>query len=150
MGLAVQQSTVLLDLMGFEVHHSRWLLPQKLGCHLAECRPGTSICRPCPWPCWQSPRLDFAVGLALSLAMRAGVGLLMGLFVGFLVGPAVRFLAGLPMGLAVGLALDGNDVACPFCRIPTLNDQEGLIAYRGKTAYVVMNLYPYNPGHLLI
>jgi len=46
--------------------------------------------------------------------------------------------------------LDGNDVACPFCRIPTLNDQEGLIAYRGKTAYVVMNLYPYNPGHLLI
>lgn len=46
--------------------------------------------------------------------------------------------------------LDGNDVACPFCRIPTLNDQEGLIVYRGKTAYVVMNLYPYNPGHLLI
>jgi ATP adenylyltransferase len=46
--------------------------------------------------------------------------------------------------------LDGNDVACPFCRIPTLNDQEGLIVYRGNTAYVVMNLYPYNPGHLLI
>ena len=46
--------------------------------------------------------------------------------------------------------LDGNDVTCPFCRIPTLNDQEGLIVYRGKTAYVVMNLYPYNPGHLLI
>ena len=46
--------------------------------------------------------------------------------------------------------LDGNDVACPFCRIPTLNDQEGLIVFRGKTAYVVMNLYPYNPGHLLI
>ena len=44
--------------------------------------------------------------------------------------------------------LDGNDVACPFCRIPTLNDQEGLIVFRGKTAYVVMNLYPYNPGHL--
>ena len=46
--------------------------------------------------------------------------------------------------------LDGNDVTCPFCRIPTLNDQEGLIVYRGNTAYVVMNLYPYNPGHLLI
>lgn len=46
--------------------------------------------------------------------------------------------------------LDGNDVACPFCRIPTLADDEGLIVYRGATAYVVMNLYPYNPGHLLI
>jgi ATP adenylyltransferase len=46
--------------------------------------------------------------------------------------------------------LEGNDVACPFCRIPSLPDEEGLIVYRGKTAFVVMNLYPYNPGHLLI
>lgn len=46
--------------------------------------------------------------------------------------------------------LDGNDVSCPFCRIPTLPDEEALIVYRGITAYVVMNLYPYNPGHLLI
>lgn len=43
-----------------------------------------------------------------------------------------------------------NDVDCPFCRIPKLDDQEGLIVYRGENAYVVMNLYPYNPGHLLI
>jgi ATP adenylyltransferase len=41
-------------------------------------------------------------------------------------------------------------VACPFCRIPSLQDEEGLIVYRGTSAYVVMNLYPYNPGHLLI
>jgi len=46
--------------------------------------------------------------------------------------------------------LEGNEVKCPFCRIPTLDDQEGLIVHRGATAYVVMNLYPYNPGHLLI
>lgn len=46
--------------------------------------------------------------------------------------------------------LEGNDVACPFCRIPSLPDEEGLIVHRGKTAFVVMNLYPYNPGHLLI
>jgi len=46
--------------------------------------------------------------------------------------------------------LEGNEVECPFCRIPTLDDQEGLIVHRGATAYVVMNLYPYNPGHLLI
>ncbi len=46
--------------------------------------------------------------------------------------------------------LPGNDVPCPFCRIPTLEDEEGLVVARGTTAYVVMNLYPYNAGHLLI
>jgi len=46
--------------------------------------------------------------------------------------------------------LDGNDVDCPFCRIPSLTDEEGLVVARGKSAYVVMNLYPYNPGHLLV
>ena len=46
--------------------------------------------------------------------------------------------------------LDQNDVQCPFCRIPTLSDEEGLIVARGEFAYAVMNLYPYNAGHLLI
>jgi ATP adenylyltransferase len=46
--------------------------------------------------------------------------------------------------------LSENGVDCPFCRIPTLNDEEGLIVARGQSAYVVMNLYPYNAGHLLI
>ena len=46
--------------------------------------------------------------------------------------------------------LDGNDVECPFCRIPNLGDEEGLVVARGKHVYAVMNLYPYNPGHLLI
>jgi ATP adenylyltransferase len=46
--------------------------------------------------------------------------------------------------------LGDNGVRCPFCRVPTLDDQTGLIVARGNTAYVVMNLYPYNAGHLLI
>jgi ATP adenylyltransferase len=46
--------------------------------------------------------------------------------------------------------LEGNEVACPFCAIPEKTDEEGLIVHRGKAAYVVMNLYPYNPGHLLV
>lgn len=46
--------------------------------------------------------------------------------------------------------LEGNDVPCPFCSIPAFSDEEGLMVHRGKTAYVVMNLYPYNPGHLLV
>jgi len=45
--------------------------------------------------------------------------------------------------------LPGNEVPCPFCKIIDLPDEEALIVYRGKTSYVVMNLYPYNAGHLL-
>jgi ATP adenylyltransferase len=46
--------------------------------------------------------------------------------------------------------LDTNDISCPFCAIPEKNDEAGLIVHRGDAAYVVMNLYPYNPGHLLV
>jgi ATP adenylyltransferase len=46
--------------------------------------------------------------------------------------------------------LPGNGIECPFCRVPSLDDAEGLIVHRGETAYVVMNLYPYNAGHLLV
>ena len=46
--------------------------------------------------------------------------------------------------------LAGNEITCPFCEIPAMGDEEGLVVYRGTNAYVVMNLYPYNPGHLLI
>lgn len=44
----------------------------------------------------------------------------------------------------------GNEIECPFCRIAALDDAEALIVARGKEAYVVMNLYPYNAGHLLV
>lgn len=40
--------------------------------------------------------------------------------------------------------------ACPFCRVIGLDDAEGLIVHRGQLAFVVLNLYPYAPGHLLI
>jgi ATP adenylyltransferase len=43
-----------------------------------------------------------------------------------------------------------DEADCPFCRIPTLPDEDGLVIHRGETAYVVLNLYPYNPGHLLV
>jgi ATP adenylyltransferase len=46
--------------------------------------------------------------------------------------------------------LPGNDVECPFCKILKLSDEEALIVFRGVDAYVVMNLYPYNAGHLLV
>jgi ATP adenylyltransferase len=43
-----------------------------------------------------------------------------------------------------------NKDDCPFCVGPTRSDEESLIVHRGKTCYVVLNLFPYNPGHLLI
>lgn len=39
---------------------------------------------------------------------------------------------------------------CPFCAAPDKDDDEGLIVHRGRHCYVVLNLFPYNPGHLLI
>jgi ATP adenylyltransferase len=42
----------------------------------------------------------------------------------------------------------GDD--CPFCRSPGLPDDDGLIVARGTLVYCVLNLYPYNGGHLLV
>lgn len=39
---------------------------------------------------------------------------------------------------------------CPFCMSPARPDDEGLVVARGEHAFVVMNLYPYAPGHLLV
>ena len=39
---------------------------------------------------------------------------------------------------------------CPFCRAPSRSDDDGLMVARGSIAFVVLNLYPYNPGHLLV
>jgi len=45
---------------------------------------------------------------------------------------------------------DESSGECPFCRIPTLDDEEGLVVHRGELAYAVLNLYPYAPGHLMV
>jgi ATP adenylyltransferase len=39
---------------------------------------------------------------------------------------------------------------CPFCRAPGRDDADGLVVARGKTVFAVLNLYPYNPGHLMV
>ena len=44
----------------------------------------------------------------------------------------------------------GADEGCPFCRAPTVTDEEGLIVARGSLVYAVLNLYPYNSGHVLV
>lgn len=37
--------------------------------------------------------------------------------------------------------------ACPFCVAPTTGD---LVIKKGERVFAVLNLYPYNPGHLMI
>jgi ATP adenylyltransferase len=39
---------------------------------------------------------------------------------------------------------------CPFCEIPKMDDAEGLIVARAESVYVVLNLYPYNSGHVMV
>jgi ATP adenylyltransferase len=39
---------------------------------------------------------------------------------------------------------------CPFCLAPGLPPEQGLVVARGSLVYAVMNLYPYNTGHLMI
>ncbi|MFC1925993.1 HIT domain-containing protein [Chloroflexota bacterium] len=40
---------------------------------------------------------------------------------------------------------------CILCDKPNeQKDKENLILYRGKKNFVIMNLYPYNPGHLMV
>lgn len=45
---------------------------------------------------------------------------------------------------------DGSPETCPFCRGPRRDNADGLIVHRSESAYAVLNLYPYAPGHLLI
>jgi ATP adenylyltransferase len=42
---------------------------------------------------------------------------------------------------------------CPFCVLPDRGedrDAESLILTRGERCYVILNAYPYNPGHLMV
>lgn len=48
------------------------------------------------------------------------------------------------------LKRDNADSEQPFTDIPRLSDEEGLVVARGELVYAVLNLYPYNPGHLMV
>ncbi|MCM0622076.1 HIT family protein [Nocardioides bruguierae] len=45
---------------------------------------------------------------------------------------------------------DASAGQCPFCRAPGLTDEDGLVVLRGELAFVILNLYPYAPGHLMV
>jgi len=43
-----------------------------------------------------------------------------------------------------------DEASCPFCSAPTRSDEDALIVFRGETCFVNLNLYPYNPGHMMV
>jgi ATP adenylyltransferase len=49
-----------------------------------------------------------------------------------------------------GMSVSGNR-ECIFCEKPLENDDEkNFILYRGITCYLILNLFPYNNGHILV
>jgi ATP adenylyltransferase len=45
---------------------------------------------------------------------------------------------------------DTSKKECPFCAAQKKTDEEGLIIWHGTHVFAIMNLYPYNVGHLMI
>lgn len=44
-----------------------------------------------------------------------------------------------------------STVECVFCVAPSMEDSfENLVVHRGDLAFVIMNRYPYNNGHILV
>lgn len=43
-----------------------------------------------------------------------------------------------------------DEQQCPFCAAPGKGDEDALIVHRGRAAFVILNLFPYNSGHLLV
>jgi ATP adenylyltransferase len=54
------------------------------------------------------------------------------------------------MAYIKGEGKPGETDECPFDRLPRLSDAEALIVARGVLVYAVLNLYPYNGGHLMV
>ena len=47
--------------------------------------------------------------------------------------------------------LSDKPAGCMFCEKPRAQDDtQNLILWRGHTAFVIMNRYPYNNGHLMV
>jgi ATP adenylyltransferase len=58
-----------------------------------------------------------------------------------------------PWRMAYVQTPSAEDAGCPFCVLPERSadqDAETLIVHRGTRAFVILNAYPYNPGHVMV
>lgn len=55
-----------------------------------------------------------------------------------------------PWRLAYVTAAAEPPSGCIFCEAPDRDDQASLVVARGRCCYVILNLYPYNSGHLMV
>jgi ATP adenylyltransferase len=64
----------------------------------------------------------------------------------------MSYIAEAPMkkGTSKGSSSSSAGSSEPFTDIPEMADEDGLIVARGELVYSVLNLYPYNPGHLMV
>ena len=44
----------------------------------------------------------------------------------------------------------GETRGCVFCEALSSPDAEALVLHRGRDCYVILNLFPYNSGHLMV
>ena len=43
-----------------------------------------------------------------------------------------------------------QDEGCIFCQLSQPPENASLVVFEGRTCYVILNLYPYNNGHLMV
>jgi len=55
-----------------------------------------------------------------------------------------------PIGATCSTVSHDGAPDCPLCAIPAMDDDDALVVMRGEHVYAVLNLYPYNPGHLMV
>ena len=51
---------------------------------------------------------------------------------------------------AVGAGTAGGNVSCIFCDAGAGSSRDDLVVIRSPLSYVILNLYPYNNGHLMV
>lgn len=52
--------------------------------------------------------------------------------------------------IAQGAEQEHGSSRDPFLEVPRMSDEDGLIVARGELVYCVLNLFPYNSGHMLV
>lgn len=55
-----------------------------------------------------------------------------------------------PWRLAYVTAASKGDPGCVFCAAAAPGGDASLIVHRGATCFVILNLYPYNNGHVMV